>query len=69
MHDAKDKRVLVFDTVNDDIFPHGHAAVSGAEIFIAGTSDIGKAGKHEKRPVMESIKRLAISMLPLSFAT
>ena len=69
MHDAKDKRVLVFDTVNDDIFPHGQGAASGTEIFIAGTSDIGKAGKHKKRSVMVSIKRLAISMLLLSFAT
>ena len=48
MYDAKDKHVLVFDTVNDDILPHSHAASSGAEIVIAGTSDIGEARQHEK---------------------
>jgi hypothetical protein len=48
MHDAKDKRVFVFEAVNDDVFAHGKAAVSRAEIILAGTSDIGKAGKREK---------------------
>ena len=45
MHDTQDKHVLVFDTVNDDIFAHGQAAASGPKIFIAGTSDIKEAGK------------------------
>jgi hypothetical protein len=35
MHDTQDKHVLVFDTVNDDIFAHGQAAASGPKIFIA----------------------------------
>jgi hypothetical protein len=48
MHHAKDKRVSVLDRVNDDILPHGHTAASGAEIVIAGTSNVGEAGKHEK---------------------
>jgi hypothetical protein len=48
MDDAKDKHVLVLNTVDDDILTHRHAAASGAEIVIAGTSDIGEAGKHEK---------------------
>ncbi|MFZ0963865.1 MAG: hypothetical protein WAO35_23625 [Terriglobia bacterium] len=48
MYDAKDKHVLVFDTVNDDILPHRHAAASGTEIVIAGTSDIGEARRHEQ---------------------
>jgi len=71
MHDAKDQRVLFLDIVNDDILPHGHAAASGAEIFVAGTSDIGEAGKPsaKKRAVMVSTNRLAISILRLSFAT
>jgi hypothetical protein len=30
MHNTQDKRVLVFKTVNDDIFAHGRAAASGA---------------------------------------
>lgn len=29
MHNTQDKRVLVFNTVNDDIFAHGRAAASG----------------------------------------
>ena len=48
MHDAKDKRVLVFDAVHNKYFPHGQAAVSGAEIFLAGTTDIGEAGEREE---------------------
>jgi len=48
MHDAKDKHVHVFNTVNDDILPHCYAAASGAEIVIAGTSDLGEARQHEK---------------------
>ncbi|MGD0010820.1 MAG: hypothetical protein ABSE93_20040 [Terriglobia bacterium] len=48
MDDAKDKHVLVFNTVKDDILPHSHAAASDAEFVIAGTSDIGEARKHEK---------------------
>jgi hypothetical protein len=48
MHNTQDKSILVFDTVNDDIFPNGHAAASGAEIFIAGTSEIEEAGEDEE---------------------
>jgi hypothetical protein len=48
MYDAKDKHILVFNTVNDDILPHSHASASGAEIVIAGTSDVGEARQHEK---------------------
>jgi hypothetical protein len=48
MYDAKDKYFHVFNTVNDDILPHSQAAASGAEIVIAGTSDIGEARQHEK---------------------
>ena len=48
MDNAKDKHVLVFNTVDDDILAHRQAAASGAEIVIAGASGIGKAGKHEK---------------------
>jgi hypothetical protein len=48
IYDAKDEHFLVFNTVNDDILPHSHAAASGAEIVIAGTSDIGEARQHEK---------------------
>jgi hypothetical protein len=43
MHDAQDKRILVFHAVHYDVFPHGQAAVSGAEIFRPRTSDIGEA--------------------------
>jgi hypothetical protein len=48
MYDAKDQHVLVLNTVNDDILPHSHVAAPGAEIVIAGTSDIGEARQHEK---------------------
>src|SRR5208282_6516825 len=48
MYEAKDKHFHVFNTVNDDILPHSHAAASGAEIVIAGTSDVGEAREHEK---------------------
>jgi hypothetical protein len=45
MHDTQDKRVLVVNTVNDDIFAHGQAAASRTEIFISGASDIKEAGE------------------------
>lgn len=48
MHDAKDKRALVFDAVHNHALPHGQAAVSGAEVFLAGTTDIGEAGEREE---------------------
>jgi hypothetical protein len=31
---AKDEDVLILDTVNDDVFPYGEAAVSGTKIFL-----------------------------------
>ena len=43
MHNTQDKHVPVFNTVNDDIFAHDHAAASGTEILIAATSDMGEA--------------------------
>jgi hypothetical protein len=48
MHDPKDKRVFLLNAVNYHVFAPGKAAVSGAEIVLAGTSDIGKAGKRVK---------------------
>ena len=44
MHD-RDKHILVFDTVNDDVFAHDQAAASRAKIFIAGASDIKETGE------------------------
>ena len=64
MRDTKDKHVLAFKAVHDDVLAHSHASASNPKIFIAGTADIGKAGKEKKRSVMESIRRLPISMLP-----
>jgi len=70
MQDAKDQRLVIFDAVNNDVFAHGQAAVSGTEILFARTSDARKAA-NRKKAVCDgvSIKRLAISILPLSFAT
>src|SRR6266478_4071727 len=48
MNDAKDKLAFVFHAVHNHVFAHGQAAVSGAEIFLARTSDIGEAGKRVK---------------------
>jgi hypothetical protein len=48
MHDAQDKRLLIFDTVDDDILAHRQAAVSGTKIFLAGTSDAGEATEHKE---------------------
>ncbi len=45
MHDTQDKRVLVFNTVDDDIFAQGQAAAARAKIFIAGASKIKEASK------------------------
>jgi hypothetical protein len=48
MYNPKDKRVPIFDTVDDNVLSHGHAAASGAKIFLAGTADIGETADHEK---------------------
>ena len=45
MHDTQDKHIPVFNTVNDDMFPHGQAAASRAKIFIAGAPDIKESGE------------------------
>ncbi len=34
--DAKDQGVVIFDAIDDDIFAHGEAAASVAEILITG---------------------------------
>lgn len=68
MRHTENKHVVGFKAVHDNVLAHGHATASNAEIFIAGKPDIREAGKRENRSVMESISRLAISMLPLSFA-
>ena len=41
----KDKRVLVLDAVHNHVLTLGQTAISGAEILITGTPDIGEAGK------------------------
>jgi hypothetical protein len=69
MYDAEDKRVLVFDAVDDHVFPHGQATVAGADVLFSRPPDIGKLASVKKRSVIVSIRRLAISMLPLSLAT
>jgi hypothetical protein len=48
MHDAKDQRGFVFYDAHNHVFPHGEAAVTGSEVFLAGTSNIGEAGKREE---------------------
>ncbi len=48
MHNTKDKHICVFDVVDNNVFPHSQAAVPGAEIFFARTSDIGEARKCEE---------------------
>jgi hypothetical protein len=47
MHDAKDKRGLVFHAVHNQVLSHRQAAVTGAEV-LSRTSDIGEAGKREE---------------------
>ena len=64
----QDEHVLAFYTVNDDIFAAGKAPQTGTEVLVAAASYIGMAGEKKKRSVMESIRRSAISMLPLSLA-
>lgn len=45
MHHAENMNVLTIDTVDDDVLTHGGAAQPGAEIFIAGSSNIGEVGQ------------------------
>src|SRR5437660_12853536 len=48
MHHAKNKNVLTFDTVDDDVLTRGDAARPGAEIFIAASSNIGEGGQEKE---------------------
>ncbi len=48
MRDTKNKHVLGFKAVHDDVLAHSQASASNPEIFIAGTPDIGKAGEVKK---------------------
>jgi hypothetical protein len=48
MDNTQDKYVYIFDTVNDDIFSHGHTAEVGPKIFIARTTDVGETSKDQK---------------------
>ncbi len=63
MHNTQDKHVPVFNTVNDDIFAHDRAAASGTEILIAGTSDVGEAGK-DKKSVCDGVDYPFLKMDP-----
>jgi hypothetical protein len=73
MNDAKNENVLPPDAINDDVITRGEAARPAAEILIAGASDVvrckDKPARKKNRLVIESINRVATSMLPLSLAT
>jgi hypothetical protein len=62
------KDVLAFNTVNNDIFAAGKAPQTRTKVLVPASSQIGVGGEKKKRSVMESIRRSAISMLPLSLA-
>jgi hypothetical protein len=44
--------------IDDDVFAHGEAARACAEILITGSSTHGRAARKEKRPAIESIRRV-----------
>ena len=48
MRDTKNQHVAGFKTVHDYVLAHCHTTVPDTEIFIAGTSYIGEAGKYEE---------------------
>lgn len=68
MCDAQDEDIFARNLVDNHVLSYGEGAAAWAKILIAGTPHIGKAGT-QKRSVLESTRRLAISMLPLSLAT
>ena len=41
MHDANDKRIAIFNAVDNHILSNSHSSVFGTEILFAGTSDKG----------------------------
>ena len=69
MYHPEDENVRAFDAIDNDVSPHGKAARADAEILVARASDEGKAGQKREAPVIESISRVATSMLALSLAT
>ena len=48
MHHAENKNVLTIDTVDDDVLTHAGAARPGAEIFVAGSPNIGEVGQKKE---------------------
>jgi len=66
---AKDENVGSLDTINNDVLSHNERADACTEIFITGVSSVRKVARRAKRPVIESIKRVAISILALALAT
>jgi hypothetical protein len=58
---------FALDAVDNNVLSDWEAAHAGAQILVAGTAQIG--GGRKNRPVMESIRRSAMSVLPLFIAT
>jgi hypothetical protein len=66
---AKNENVISFDAINKNVIACCKTAYSRAELAITRASCVRKTGEKEKRSVMDSISRVATSMLPLSVAT
>jgi hypothetical protein len=60
--------VLAFNAVNNHIFAAGKTSQPRTKVLVPASSQIGVVARRKKRSIIESIRRSAISMLPLSLA-
>ena len=68
MHDVKDERVVVFNSIEDGVVAYRKTAQTGAQIFITATAKMG-VGCQAIKGFGDTVNLTsAISMLPLSLA-
>jgi|HubBroStandDraft_1064217.scaffolds.fasta_scaffold14422_5 hypothetical protein len=69
MHDVQDQyHVVRHDAVDDDVIVGRKAAQARPQIFVTATAHVRYRASDQKRSVMPSTTRVAISVLPLSRA-
>ena len=67
--DAENEHVFVLDAVDDDILATGKLRRPGRKSSSRARPTLGYLARRKNRSVMESIKRSAMSILPLLEAT
>ena len=69
VYPPENENVRAFDAIDNDVLPHGTLRDPAPRSSSRARPTYGKLARKEKRPVIESINRVATSMLALSLAT